>query len=68
MPLSLFLSWYEQKAVAILLSLLSLGVKNIRLGPSLPAFITPSVLDVLVKNYNIMPIDTPDNDLKSILS
>jgi len=67
LPLSLVLSWYEQKAVAILLSLLYLGIKNIRLGPSLPAFITPNVLDVLVKNFNIMPITTPDEDLKAIL-
>ena len=67
LPLSLILSWYEQKAVAILLTLLHLGIKNIRLGPSLPAFITPNVLDVLVKNFNIMPISTPDEDLKAIL-
>jgi hydroxylamine reductase len=67
LPLSMVLSWYEQKAVAILLSLLYLGVKDIRLGPSLPAFITPAVLDVLVKNFNIMPIATPDQDLKAIL-
>jgi hydroxylamine reductase len=67
LPLSMVLSWYEQKAVAILLSLLYLGVKDIRLGPSLPAFITPAVLDVLVKNFNIMPISTPDQDLKAIL-
>ncbi|MEW6117957.1 MAG: hydroxylamine reductase [Nitrospirota bacterium] len=67
LPLSLVLSWYEQKAVAILLTLLYLGIKNIRIGPSLPAFITPNVLNVLVQNYNIMPITTPDNDLKAIL-
>ena len=67
LPLSMVLSWYEQKAVAILLTLLYLGIKNIRLGPSLPAFITPNVLDVLVKNFNIMPISTPDADLKAIL-
>jgi hydroxylamine reductase len=67
LPLSLILSWYEQKAVAILLSLLYLGVKNIRLGPSLPAFITPNVLDVLVKNFDLKPITTPDEDLKAIL-
>ncbi|MFH1241647.1 MAG: hydroxylamine reductase [Pseudomonadota bacterium] len=67
LPLSLILSWYEQKAVAILLTLLHLGIKNIRLGPSLPAFITPNVLDVLVKNFNIMPISTPEEDLKAIL-
>lgn len=67
LPLSLVLSWYEQKAVAILLTLLYLGIKNIRLGPSLPAFVTPNVLDVLVKNFNIMPIKTVDEDLKAIL-
>jgi len=67
LPLSMVLSWYEQKAVAILLTLLYLGIKDMRLGPSLPAFITPNVLDVLVKNYNIMPISTPDEDLKAIL-
>jgi hydroxylamine reductase len=67
LPLSLILSWYEQKAVAVLLTLLYLGIKNIRLGPSLPAFITPNVLDVLVKNFNIMPISTPEADLKAIL-
>ncbi len=67
LPLSLVLSWYEQKAVAILLSLLHLGIKNIRLGPSLPAFITPQVLDVLVRNYGIAPISTPDEDLTKIL-
>lgn len=68
LPLSLVLSWYEQKAVAILLTLFHLGIKNIRLGPSLPAFVTPNVLNVLVQNYNIKPITTPDEDLKAILS
>lgn len=67
LPLSIILSWYEQKAVAILLTLLHLGIKNIRLGPSLPAFITPNVLNVLVKNFNIMPVTTADDDLKTIL-
>jgi hydroxylamine reductase len=67
LPLSMILSWYEQKACAILLSLLHLGIKDIRLGPSLPAFVSPNVLDVLVKNFNIMPISTPDEDLKAIL-
>jgi hydroxylamine reductase len=67
LPLSMILSWYEQKACAILLTLLHLGIKDIRLGPSLPAFITPNVLDVLVKNFNIMPISTPDEDLKAII-
>ena len=67
LPLSLILSWYEQKAVAILLTLLSLGVKNIKLGPSLPAFFSPNVLKVLVDNFNIQPISTPDQDLKAAL-
>ncbi len=66
LPLSMVLSWYEQKAVAILLTLLYLGIKGIRLGPSLPAFITPNVLDVLVKKFDIKPITTPDEDLKAI--
>ena len=67
LPLSMVLSWYEQKACAILLSLLHLGIKDIRLGPSLPAFVTPNVLDVLVKNFNIMPISSPEEDLQAIL-
>ncbi len=67
LPLSMVLSWYEQKAVAILLTLLHLGIKDIRLGPSLPAFITPNVLNVLVENFDIKPISTPDEDLKTIL-
>jgi len=67
LPLSLILSWYEQKAVAILLTLLHLGIKNIRLGPSLPAFVTKPVLDVLVENFGIAPISTPADDLKAIL-
>ena len=68
LPLSLVLSWYEQKAVAILLTLLYLGIKNIRLGPSLPAFVTPPVLKVLVDKFNIAPITTPEKDLEAILS
>ncbi|MDU2064872.1 MAG: hydroxylamine reductase [Sporomusaceae bacterium] len=67
LPLSLILSWYEQKAVAILLTLLHLGIKNIRLGPSLPAFVTPAVLQVLQDNFNLMAITTPEEDLKAIL-
>ena len=67
LPLSLVLSWYEQKAVCILLTLLYLGIKNIYLGPSLPAFVSPGVLDYLVKNYNITPISTPEEDLRKIL-
>ena len=67
LPLSIVLSWYEQTAVAILLSLLHLGIKDIRIGPSLPAFITPPVLNVLVEKFNIAPITTPEEDLKAIL-
>jgi hydroxylamine reductase len=67
LPLSLVLSWYEQKAVAILLTLLHLGIKNIRLGPSLPAFISQNVMDVLVEQFGIKPISTPDEDIASIL-
>jgi len=68
LPLSLILSWYEQKAVCILLSLLHLGIKDIRLGPSLPAFVTPPVLQVLVEKFGIKPISTPAEDLKAILA
>ena len=68
LPLSFILSWYEQKAVAILLTLLHLGIKNIRLGPSLPAFVTQPVLKVLVEKFNIAPITTPEADLQAILS
>ncbi|MBN1818598.1 MAG: hydroxylamine reductase [Sedimentisphaerales bacterium] len=67
LPLSMVLSWYEQKAVCILLTLLHLGIRNIRLGPSLPAFITPDVLHVLVEKFNIAPITTAEQDLKAIL-
>ena len=67
LPLSMIISWYEQKAVAILLTLLFLGIKDIRLGPSLPAFITPAVLEFLVATFDIKPVDTPENDLKAIL-
>ncbi|MBL7133656.1 MAG: hydroxylamine reductase, partial [Phycisphaerae bacterium] len=67
LPLSIVLSWYEQKAVAILLSLLHLGIRNIRIGPSLPAFVTPAVLQVLVEKFNIAPVTTPEEDLKAIL-
>lgn len=67
LPLSIILSWYEQKAVADLLALLSLGVKGMYLGPSLPAFLSPNVLQLLVDNFGIKPISTPDNDLKQIL-
>jgi hydroxylamine reductase len=67
LPLSLILSWYEQKAVCILITLLSLGVKGIRLGPSLPAFVSPNVLKVLVEKFGVKPITTPDADLEEIL-
>jgi hydroxylamine reductase len=67
LPLSMVLSWYEQKAVCILLTLLYLGVKNIFLGPSLPAFISPMVLQLLQEQYSIRPISTPEEDLKTIL-
>lgn len=68
LPLSMVLSWYEQKAVCILLTLLYLGIKNIYLGPTLPAFISPNVLNMLVENYGIAPISTPEEDLKNILA
>jgi hydroxylamine reductase len=67
LPLSLILSWYEQKAVAILLTLLHLGIRNIRLGPTLPAFVTPNVLKVLNETFNLMPIKTAEQDLCAIL-
>ncbi|HPD90798.1 MAG TPA: hydroxylamine reductase, partial [Bacillota bacterium] len=67
LPLSIVLSWYEQKAVCVLLTLLYLGVKNIFLGPTLPAFVSPAVLDFLVENFNISPISTPEEDLQKIL-
>ncbi len=67
LPLSLIISWYEQKAVCVLLALLHLGIKGIRLGPSLPAFLTPNVLDTLVKKFDIKPISSADEDLKAIL-
>jgi hydroxylamine reductase len=68
LPLSLILSWYEQKACAILLTLLHLGIKNIRLGPSLPAFVTPKVLNVLVDKFKIAPTTDAASDLKAALS
>ena len=67
LPLSMVLSWYEQKAVCILLTLLHLGIKNIRLGPTLPAFISPNVLNYLVENFGIAPISTPEEDLEQLL-
>ncbi|MBZ0307772.1 MAG: hydroxylamine reductase, partial [Anaerolineae bacterium] len=68
LPLTLNISWYEQKAVAVLLSLLHLGVKNIRLGPSLPAFISENVLKVLVEQFDIRPTTTVEQDLDEALS
>ena len=68
LPLSMVLSWYEQKAVCILLTLLHLGIENIRLGPTLPAFISPNVLNFLVEKYKIAPITTPDEDIKTLLN
>jgi hydroxylamine reductase len=68
LPLSLVLSWYEQKAVAILLTLLWMGVKNIRIGPTLPAFLSPAVLKLLSENFNLMPITTPEADLAAIFA
>ena len=67
LPLSMVLSWYEQKAVCILLTLLYLGVRGIYLGPSLPAFVSPGVLKVLVDNYDIHPISDVDGDMKAML-
>lgn len=67
LPLSMVLSWYEQKAVCILLTLLHLGIHDILLGPTLPAFLSGDVLDILVKNYNIGKISTPEEDLKKLL-
>lgn len=67
LPLSIILSWYEQKAVCVLLTLLYLGIKNIRLGPTLPAFVSPNVLNYLVEHYNIAPTTTPEEELKAIL-
>ena len=67
LPLTLILSWYEQKAVCILLSLLYLGIKNIYIGPTIPAFISPAVLDILIDKYSLTPISTPEDDIKKII-
>jgi hydroxylamine reductase len=67
LPLSLVLSWYEQKAVVILLTLLHLNIRNIRLGPSMPAFVHPTIYKVLKDKFNLLPITTPDADLQAIL-
>ena len=68
LPLSIVLSWYEQKAVSVLLTLLYLGIKNIKIGPSLPAFISDNILNFLVEHYGLSPITTASEDLASILS
>lgn len=68
LPLTLVLSWYEQKAVCILLTLLHLGMKNIYLGPTLPAFLSPNIVDFLVKNFQIHPTTTPEQDMDKILN
>ena len=68
LPLSMVLSWYEQKAVCILLTLLHLGIRNIFLGPTLPAFVSPNVLKYLAEHYQISPISTPQEDMKKMLA
>jgi len=68
LPLSIVCSWFEQKAVAILLTLLHLGIQGIRLGPTLPAFVSPNVLGVLVEKFNLAPIGTPAEDLAAMLA
>lgn len=70
LPLSISLSWFEQKAVAVLLTMLHLGIKNIRVGPVLPAFLTPTVLDILVSEFNIQPVDVrhPKDDLELMMN
>jgi hydroxylamine reductase len=68
LPLSMVLSWYEQKAIAVVLSLLWLGVRNLRVGPTLPAFVSPGVLALLEENYNLMAIGTADGDLAAMLN
>jgi hydroxylamine reductase len=67
LPLTLVVSWFEQKAVAVLLTLLALGVRNIRLGPTLPAFLTPNLLNILVEKFAIQPTTTPEADLAAAL-
>jgi hydroxylamine reductase len=67
LPIVFNIAWYEQKAVTVLLALLHLGVKNIHLGPTLPAFVSPTVVDVLVKNFGIAPIGTVDEDLQKLI-
>jgi hydroxylamine reductase len=67
LPLTLLLSWYEQKAVSVLLTLLYLDIKNIRLGPTLPAFISPNILNFLAKKFGIVPTTTAEADIQAIL-
>lgn len=67
LPLSIILSWYEQKAVAVLLTLLSLGLRKMKLGPSLPAFVSPGLLRLLVEKFDIAPVSTPEEDLAAAL-
>ena len=67
LPLTLVLSWYEQKAVCILLTLLALGVKNIYLGPTLPAFLSENVVKTLVETYDLHPTTAPEQDMDAIL-
>ena len=68
LPVTFVISWYEQKSVSILLTLLYLGIQNIRLGPGMPAFVSPNVMKMLINKFKIKPISTPDEDLKEILS
>ena len=68
LPLTLIVSWFEQKAAAVLLTLLSLGIKGIKLGPTLPAFLTPTLLDVLVRTFDIAPIGDPLADLEAAMA
>ena len=68
LPLSLFVSWFEQKAAAVLLTLLALDIKNIRLGPTLPAFLTPAAIDVLVTTFDLKPIGDPAQDLAAAMA
>ncbi|OQC44719.1 MAG: Hydroxylamine reductase [Bacteroidetes bacterium ADurb.Bin035] len=67
LPIAFDIAWYEQKAVAVLLALLSLGFKNIRLGPTLPAFLSPNVAKVIVDTFGLQPISNPDDDVKAII-
>ena len=67
LPIVYNIAWYEQKAVIVLLALLSLGVKNIHLGPTLPAFLSPNVVKILVENFGIRGIDTVENDIKNLV-